>query len=617
MKLITAIACLAAFVAALATPALVGQPLPVPRFSDPNRRAALEAAFPEVEKVFESYRRQRDIPGLAFGVVVDGELALVKGFGVGEVASGDAVTPDTVFRIASMTKSFTALAILKLRDEGKLSLDDLVSKHIPELARLTYPTRDSAPLRVRHLLTHSAGFPEDNPWGDRHLDETEAEFTRWLKAGLPFSTAPGTAYEYSNYGFALLGRIVSNVSGVPYGEYLEKNILAPLGMTASTLEPGDVPDALRARGYRKTAGGYAEVPPLAHGAFGAMGGLLTSSRDLAKYVAYQLAAFPPRDDPEAGPVKRSSQREMQSAWRPSSFGVSRPSPDAPLQAAASSYGYGLGVTQSCEFGRVVAHSGGLPGFGSHMRWLPDYGVGIFAMANLTYEGVRPAVDDAFEILRKTGALRPRELPPSEILVSTRKAITNLWQRWDDQAAAELAADNLFQDRPAAERRDEIERLKSDLGACSAGGEVRPENPLRGAFRLSCARGFVDVTFTLAPTMPPKVQHLSLVPARTLDAATRATAETLAALVGSRSAEPLRKIAASSLDRAKLDSQLDALRMAYGSCAVGETIAGNGGADVRLRFDCARGPLDVRLRTDTQGKLLEAAFTRPPGTTCIP
>jgi CubicO group peptidase (beta-lactamase class C family) len=612
VKLTVAIFCLAGLV-----PSVFGQPSPVPRFTGTNRRAALEAAFPEIEKAFENYRRERGIPGLAFGVVIDGELALVKGFGTRDVASGDAVTPDTVFRIASMTKSFTALAILKLRDEGKLSLDDLASKWIPELAGLNYPTTDSEPIRVRHLLTHGAGFPEDNPWGDRHLDESDAELTRWLKAGIPFSTAPGTAYEYSNYGFGLLGRIVSKASGMPYDEYLEKNILTPLGMTASTLEPSKVPDRLRARGYRKAGEGYAEVPPLGHGAFGAMGGLLTSARDLAKFVAYQLAAFPPRDDADQGPVRRSSQREMQSAWRPSSFSVSRPGPGEPLQAVTGSYGYGLGVTQTCEFGQVVAHSGGLPGFGSHMRWLPEYGVGIFAMANLTYEGTRGAIDEAMEALRKTGALRPRELPPSRILVSTSKAITSLWQRWDDRAAAELAADNLFEDTPADERRAEMERLKADLGACSPSGEIRPENLLRGTFRMACTQGFVDVTFTLAPTMPPKVQHLSFVSAKTLEDRTRASAVELAALVGSLSQERLQAVAAPSLDRGKLRGQLDAVGAVYGSCRLGETIAGNGGSDARVHFDCERGPLDVHLRADADGKLLEVTFTRPPGVACVP
>jgi CubicO group peptidase (beta-lactamase class C family) len=138
-------------------------------------------------------------------VVIDGRLAHVQAAGVRDRASNAPVTATTVFRIASMTKSFTTLAILKLRDEGKLSLEDPVSKWIPEFARMELPTRDTAPLRIRQLLSHSAGFPEDNPWGDQQLNASESDMTRWLARGIPFSTPPDTSYEYSNYAFGLLG----------------------------------------------------------------------------------------------------------------------------------------------------------------------------------------------------------------------------------------------------------------------------------------------------------------------------------------------------------------------------------------------------------------------------
>ncbi|MGH9722914.1 MAG: serine hydrolase domain-containing protein, partial [Bryobacteraceae bacterium] len=239
-------------IALLAAGLLAGDKLPIPRFADPNRRAKFEAAFPEIDNIFERYQRQRGAPGLIFGIVIDGDLVHVKSFGVRDRSSKDAVTPGTAFRIASMTKSFTALAILKLRDEGKLSLEDPVAKWIPEFARMNYPTRDTAPIRVRQLLTHGAGFPEDNPWGDQQLGIPDDTLTGWLRKGIPFSTPPGTAYEYSNYGFGLLGRIVAKASGVAYRDYLEKQILAPLGMTSSTLEPSIVPASRRAIGYRRT-----------------------------------------------------------------------------------------------------------------------------------------------------------------------------------------------------------------------------------------------------------------------------------------------------------------------------------------------------------------------------
>jgi CubicO group peptidase (beta-lactamase class C family) len=598
-------------------PAAAQSPAPTPRFTDPERRAKLEAALPEIEKVFEQFWQERKAPGLVFGVVIDGEVVMMKGYGVRERATNDPVTPDTVFRIASMTKSFTALAILKLRDEGKLSLDDPVAKWIPEFARMSYPTSDAPPITIRHLLTHGAGFPEDNPWGDRQLGVSDETMTQWLKAGIPFSTPPNTEFEYSNYGFALLGRIVTRVSGVPYRDYVEKNILAPLGMRTSTLEPSAVPRSVVAMGYRREGDSYAEEPLLPHGAFGAMGGLLTSARDLGKYVAYMLSAFPARDGADNGPVRRSSVREMQQPWRASFFGVGRPAPDEPVVATAASYAYGLGVRRDCRFAQAVGHGGGLPGFGSYMGWLPEYGVGLFAMTNLTYTGPGSAVDQAFDILRKTGALKPRELPVAPVLESTRAAIVRLWDKWNDAEAEALAADNLFLDRPAAERRKTIEQLKEDLGACRPSGDIEPENLLRGKFRMTCEQGHVDVYFTLAPTQPPKVQSLGYVPARTPDDRMKSAAETVASLIMTFQEESLAALAAPSLDRARLQRQLDALRVFYGACRVGETLGGDGRQTARLRLECDRGPLNVSLRLDENHKLTSASFSRPPDVTCVP
>jgi CubicO group peptidase (beta-lactamase class C family) len=600
-----------------AASAVASDAAPAPRFTDPSRRAKLEAVFPRVEAAFEKFRQESGIPGLLFGVVIDGDIALVQGLGVRDRTSNDAVTPDTVFRIASMTKSFTAMAILKLRDEGRLSLDDPASRWIPPLSRWHYPTRDTRPITVRDLLTHGAGFPEDNPWGDRQLATSEEQLTRWLENGLPFSTPPDTAFEYSNYGFALLGRIVSRASGVPYRDFVEKRILVPLGMKASTLEPGAVPAGLRATGYRRSDNSYAEEPSLANGAFGSMGGMLTSGRDLGRYVAYLLSAFPPRDEDDHGPVRRSSLREMQKPWRASAFAATRPSPEASLNAFSTFYGFGLSVRQDCRFNRMVSHGGGLPGFGSTMVWLPEYGVGIFAMANLTYAGPGRPADEALELFRKTGALKARELPASPSLLAAREGILRLWQNWSDRDANALAADNLFMDDPAAERRESIEKLKADFGTCRPEQTLEPENLLRGRFRMTCERGYIDVTFTLAPTMPPKIQSLGFAPTRALEPKLREAAGTLASLVGTLRDEALSSLAAPSLDTGKLKDQLEALRISYGACRPGETLSGNGSTDARIRFQCDRGSLDVTLRLDDNGKLQNASFMRPPDIPCVP
>src|SRR5512140_3361363 len=185
----------ATLLALRALPAL-GEGVPPARFEDPERRARLAGAFPEIERIFAEAVEKQRIPGAAIGIVVDGELVFTKGFGVRDAATRAAPDADTAFRIASMTKSFTAVAILKLRDEGKLGLDDAVSRYVPELRGLAKATGAAPALTIRHLLSHSEGVPEDNPWGGRQLSGSDEKFTRWLEAGIPFSNAPGVAYEY-------------------------------------------------------------------------------------------------------------------------------------------------------------------------------------------------------------------------------------------------------------------------------------------------------------------------------------------------------------------------------------------------------------------------------------
>ena len=209
---------------------------PPPAFTDPQRRTKLATAFPEIDRIVGEFATRNHIPGAAWGIVIDGDLAHVGLTGYRDLDTKSPVTPDSVFRIASMTKSFTAISILKLRDEGKLSLDDPAERYVPELKSLTYPTSDSSRITIRNLLSHAEGFPEDNPWGDRQLADSEQRLTDMIRDGIPFSNAPGVAYEYSNYGFAILGRIVSRVSGMPYTDYVTANVIRPLGMTSTTLD---------------------------------------------------------------------------------------------------------------------------------------------------------------------------------------------------------------------------------------------------------------------------------------------------------------------------------------------------------------------------------------------
>lgn len=479
------------------------------RFADPDRRAKLATALPEVDRLMKEFAERTRVPGAAWGVIIDGELAHAGTTGFRDLASKTPVDADTVFRIASMTKSFTAMAILRLRDEGKLSLDDAAERYVPELESLKYPSSDSPRITIRHLLSHSEGFPEDNPWGDQQLAETDESMSAMMRGGIPFSNAPGLAYEYSNYGFAILGRIVAKVSRVPYNDYLKTHILQPLGMSSTAMEPTAVPANRLAHGYRWEDDTWKEEPQLKDGAFGPMGGMLTSIRDLSRYVGALLGAWPPRDGAEGGPIRRASLREMQQTARKDLAVVRRDPATSGPQLTSGGYGFGLRVTQTCSFRHIVAHSGGLPGFGSIMHWLPEHGVGIIAFGNLTYTGWGGVTARALEALERTGGLQPRMPEPSAALVDARDKATRLVQQWDDRLADQIAAENLFLDRSKDRRRREIETLRAKVGACRPDGALDAENALRGQWNLSCERGTLRVAITLAPTMPPLVQFLSV------------------------------------------------------------------------------------------------------------
>jgi hypothetical protein len=181
---------------------------------------------------------------------------------------------------------------------------------------------------------------------------------------------------------------------------------------------------------------------------------------------------------------------------------------------AGGYAFGLRASQSCAFRQIVSHTGGLPGFGSIMLWLPDYGIGIVAFGNVTYTSWTRVTNAAMETFVKTAGLQPRQPQPSAALTAARTNVSKLIAHWDDKLADSVAAENLFLDQSKDRRRAEIERLQTSVGACrpdvSAFDSV--ENALRGQWTISCERGKLHVAITLAPTMPPGVQFLSVRPA---------------------------------------------------------------------------------------------------------
>jgi CubicO group peptidase (beta-lactamase class C family) len=485
--------------------------LPVPVFEDPERAKKLASTFGEVDELFSRFCSDEQIPGIAYGVVIDGALAHSGGHGLRDVASAAPAGPDSVFRIASMTKSITALCIVALRDEGSLHLDDPVADHVPEMARVTLPTSDTAPITVRQLLTMSAGLVVDDPWGDRQLAMSDADFSALLSDGLCFDFPPGTTYEYSNLGYAILGRVAENISGLSLPELSHKHVLGPLSMSSTTWYGDQISNDVVARGYRVEDGAWVAESPLSHGAFGAMAGVATTVEDFARYVAFHLAAWPPRDGDDTGPVRRSSVREMAQAARsgPTFF-----SAESAVGVINDGYGYGLVSALHARDGLVVGHSGGLPGFGSHVEWLPDHGVAVMGFANRTYAPVLRAVRSAFDALAGSGALQPRVAPASPAVVAVRDVVVGLYEDWRDEALVAVSTDSLFEDLSIDRRRRAMEVLRGHHGRCTQVGDLRSDGALKGHWRLICETGAIDVRVSLSPTSVPKLQALTMTGATT-------------------------------------------------------------------------------------------------------
>jgi CubicO group peptidase (beta-lactamase class C family) len=452
----------------------------------------------EIDQACAAFAQQESLPGLLAGIVKDGRLVHVTALGQADREAGRAVTPETAFRIASMTKSTTALAILALRDAGKLALDAPLSAAIPQFASVAPATRDSAPVTIRHLLTHTAGFVTDDPWGDRVLGMSRSALDAVIATGTLFARPPGIAFEYSNLGYALLGRVITNVSGEPYQSFIQRTLLQPLGMTRTTFDAFEAARGDFAWGYRCDDGVFSRERLEPDGEVGAMGGLATTAADYMRYLAFLLGAWPPRDDPESGQVRRASVREMGLFHAPPVL------PDPPVPTA---YGYGLMDALDPTLGRRLHHPGGLPGYGSHMMFLPDRGVGVFAFANRTYAPMSRLTPRLAELFLATQP-KPAPSSPSPWLKRAVEAVVAAYAAGRIETASSVFAENLLLDMPAVRRNAELARLKQQLGEGRL-DSIEPTHALSGRFVIACERGLLRGTIILSPEAEPGIQKLAL------------------------------------------------------------------------------------------------------------
>ncbi len=466
-----------------------------------------DAALADIDSLFAKYAADHHAPGLVYGVVRQGELLHVRGIGAQDIKSTAPVSADTVFRIASLTKSFTALAILNLRDEGRLDLDATASGLVPQLKVLPVSGGASPAIRLRHLLNHTAGFVTDDPWGDRQLDMTEAEFSSFLGGGIPTLRSPGEAFEYSNTGYAVLGRVISTVSKQPYQAYITQRLLRPLGLSSTFWESRDVPAQRRATGYSWVGDHLEEQPSLSDGAFGAMGGLSTSARDYGRYVAWLLAAWSEKSVSVPGSIDPATVREAGHPLAFSETGQRSNGPHGKPCPVTWMYGAGFYVVNDCELGTMLRHPGGLPGFGSQLLLLPHAGVGIFAFANLTYAHLSDPVVEAAGRLKRANLFTDSQMAAGPALLRAADAALQMYQSGNVEIARDQLAANLLLDIPARRRNAALRSYRESLGDCTAVTPSEILHAMAGRFKLACARGTMEVAILLSPTTPPKIQLL--------------------------------------------------------------------------------------------------------------
>jgi CubicO group peptidase (beta-lactamase class C family) len=370
------------------------------------RKPEVAAALTVLDAWIAANVAQREQPGLSVGIVHDQELVWAKGYGFADLERRVPATPSTIYRIASISKLFTATAIMQLRDAGKLQIEDRVSDRLPWFS--IKQAREGGPaITIRHLITHTSGLPrevEGVNWSDLTFPGRD-DMLRVLP-GQEAAFPPDTEWKYSNLAVSLAGEIVAAVSGEPWSQYVEQHILRPLGMAATRVvpEPG-MPGLAVGYGRRVPGRGRDTEPFVDIGAEKPAGSLASNVEDLAKFVSLQL-----RDGPAVGKqiLRGSTLREMHRVqWL---------RPDW-----QSGWALGFSIRRVGDEVRI-GHGGSLPGHRTQIEIAPAQRLGVIVLTNANDGDPLRYVNQAFMLLGP--AVAKAVTPPD-----TSRVPDPLWQRY--------------------------------------------------------------------------------------------------------------------------------------------------------------------------------------------
>ena len=329
----------------------------------------------DVTAFFREGVKREGIHGASLAFIKDGRIEAIEMTGLADAAAKTPIARETIYHWASITKTFTAVAIMQLRDQGKLTLDDPIVDYVPELASVHNPHGTMRDITIRHLLSHSAGFRGGTwPWGgDKAWHPFEPPSWDQVAAMMPYTEIlfpPGSRFSYSNPGVIFLGRVIERLSGEPFESYIDKQILRPLGMRDAFFDraPASV-RARRSHSYYFTGGAVSEAPfDFDTGITVSNGSLNAPFDDMAKWIAFLIAG-------EDTILKRSSLEEMFTRVVPVSAG-------GPGEQGVGEGAMGLSFFLEKHGGvDLVAHSGSQNGFISHFYIHPATRTGYIVAFN--------------------------------------------------------------------------------------------------------------------------------------------------------------------------------------------------------------------------------------------
>jgi len=471
-------------------------------FTDKERINRVKATAKHVRSMYQEILEQKNIPGLAYGVVLDGQLIYANGLGLANVEQQISANPQSLFRTASLSKNFTAIAIFQLRDANKLSLDDPVERYLPVMKNVRYFTSDSPKITIRHLLNHRGGLPKDGAWADVKMADTDLQFQQLIDGGISLANVPGTINQYSGLGYALLGKVIEKISGLPFDQYTQQHILKPLEMQRSVWEFSNANPKLLATGYKWRNNQHTPIPFAHHGAFGAIGGLISSVEDFSLFAKLHLDAWPARNGDDNGILKRSSLREMHV-----------PGPITNVSTSGDclfvrTYRYGLGWQQACDGIPYLYHHGGLPGFSANWTMSPQHGLAIISFSNRG--GVFKINEAPFKyILNEAKLIHRQQQVPSLLKKFQQTLYKLLTNQAQPRPMDEIFAENLLPKDNMEMLLKSVKKTVSKTGKIIKTNGVTPINQLTGRFIIEGKLNHIEVIFMLTPESKPLIHQLKV------------------------------------------------------------------------------------------------------------